>query len=57
MQIADQKNTTTIGWKFPKKFWLDNLIELCERTAHYGFFIVPTRYLTDVVALQIKKQA
>lgn len=25
------------GWKFPKDFWLANLMELCERAAYYGF--------------------
>ena len=28
------------GWKFPKDFWLANFMELCERAAYYGFFIV-----------------
>ncbi len=36
-------------WKFPKEFWLANLMELLERAAYYGFFIVLTLYLTDVV--------
>lgn len=36
-------------WKFPKEFWLANLMELCERAAYYGFFIVLTLYLTDIV--------
>jgi len=36
-------------WKFPMDFWLANLMELCERAAYYGFFIVLTLYLTDVV--------
>ncbi len=38
-----------IGWKFPKEFWLANFMELCERAAYYGFFIVLTLYLTDLV--------
>lgn len=38
-----------IGWKFPKEFWLANVMELCERAAYYGFFIVLTLYLTDIV--------
>ncbi len=37
------------GWKFPKEFWLANFMELCERAAYYGFFIVLTLYLTDLV--------
>ena len=35
-------------WRFPKQFWLANLMELCERAAYYGFFIVLTLYLTDI---------
>jgi dipeptide/tripeptide permease len=37
------------GWKFPKDFWLANFMELCERAAYYGFFILLTVYLTDLV--------
>ncbi len=38
-----------LNWKFPKDFWLANLMELCERAAYYGFFILITVYLTDLV--------
>lgn len=38
-----------LTWRFPKEFWLANLMELCERAAYYGFFIVLTLYLTDIV--------
>jgi len=41
--------STKLGWKFPKDFWLANLMELCERAAYYGFFILLTVYLTDLV--------
>lgn len=44
-----------IGWKFPKEFWLANLMELCERAAYYGFFIVLTLYLTDIVGFNDKE--
>ena len=37
------------SWKFPKDFWLANFMELCERAAYYGFFVVLTLYLTDMV--------
>jgi Dipeptide/tripeptide permease len=37
------------GWRFPKAFWVANLVELLERAAYYGFFIAVTLYLTDVV--------
>jgi dipeptide/tripeptide permease len=33
-------------WRFSKEFWLANLMELCERAAYYGFFIVLTLYLS-----------
>jgi dipeptide/tripeptide permease len=46
--IADQ-SAAKLGWKFPKDFWLANLMELCERAAYYGFFILLTVYLTDLV--------
>lgn len=36
-------------WRFPKEFWLANMMELCERAAYYGFFIVLTLYLTRIV--------
>ncbi|MGK9477406.1 MFS transporter [Melioribacter sp. OK-6-Me] len=48
-----EKNSKTVtagqSWKFPKEFWLANFMELCERAAYYGFFIVLTLYLTDIV--------
>ena len=49
--MADVVNGTQqkLSWKFPKDFWLANLMELCERAAYYGFFIVLTLYLTDIV--------
>ena len=37
------------SWKFPKDFWLANGMELCERAAYYGFYILLTVYLTDIV--------
>ena len=43
------------SWKFPKEFWLANLMELCERAAYYGFFIVLTLYLTDIVGFTDKE--
>lgn len=38
-----------LNWKFPKDFWLANVMELCERAAYYGFYILLTVYLTDIV--------
>jgi dipeptide/tripeptide permease len=43
------------SWRFPKEFWLANLMELCERAAYYGFFIVLTLYLTDIVGFNDKE--
>ena len=43
------ETTQRPGWSFPKDFWLANLMELCERAAYYGFFILLTVYLTDLV--------
>ncbi|MFH1196134.1 MAG: MFS transporter [bacterium] len=43
------------SWKFPKDFWLANFMELCERAAYYGFFIVLTLYLTDIAGFNDKE--
>lgn len=43
------------SWRFPKEFWLANVMELCERAAYYGFFIVLTLYLTDIVGFTDKE--
>ncbi len=37
------------GWSFPKEFWLANFMELLERAAYYGFFIIITLYLTNII--------
>lgn len=36
-------------WRFPLSFWTANLIELCERAAYYGWFIMLAEFLTSVV--------
>ncbi|HNW36202.1 MAG TPA: MFS transporter [Candidatus Ozemobacteraceae bacterium] len=46
---------TAETWKFPKEFWLANFMELCERAAYYGFFIVLTLFLTDIVGFSDKE--
>jgi dipeptide/tripeptide permease len=38
-----------LSWKFPREFWMANFMELCERAAYYGFYILLTVYLTDIV--------
>ena len=49
------ENQKTISWKFPKEFWIANVMELFERAAYYGFFIVLTLYLTDIVGFNDKE--
>lgn len=44
-----KKNNSGQSWRFSKEFWLANLMELFERAAWYGFFVVLTLYLTRVV--------
>ncbi len=41
--------TTRLSWKFPATFWTANVIELFERAAYYGMFIVLTLFLTRIV--------
>lgn len=43
------------SWKFPREFWLANVMELLERAAYYGFFIVLTLYLTRIVGFSDKE--
>lgn len=40
---------TDLSWKFPRVFWVANLIELFERAAYYGMFIALSLYLTNEV--------
>ncbi|MFZ1290838.1 MAG: MFS transporter [Melioribacteraceae bacterium] len=51
--MAEKKELET--WNFPKEFWLANLMELFERAAYYGFFIVLTLYLTNIVGFSDKE--
>jgi dipeptide/tripeptide permease len=41
--------TTGLTWRFPKTFWVANVIELFERAAYYGMFIALTLFLTREV--------
>ncbi len=34
---------------FPKAFWVANAVELLERAAYYGVFIVITLYLSRIL--------
>lgn len=40
---------TAATWRFPRAFWVANVIELFERAAYYGTFIALALFLTDVV--------
>ena len=40
---------TTQKIKFSKAFWVSNLVELFERAAYYGVFIVITLYLSRIL--------
>jgi len=42
-------NQTTTSWKFTRPFWTANIVELLERAAYYGMFIVITLYLSREV--------
>lgn len=55
MTAQETVNKSKPTWKFPKDFWLANFMELCERAAYYGFFIVLTLYLTDIVGFNDKE--
>lgn len=37
------------SWKFPRAFWVANTVELFERAAYYGVFIVITLYLSRIL--------
>ena len=41
---------TSIFRKFPRAFWIANVMEIFERMAWYGFFAVSSLYLTGAVA-------
>ena len=44
-EIAETKP----GWKFSKAFWVANSVEVLERAAWYGVFVVITLYLSRVL--------
>ncbi len=43
--MTDEK----LSWKFPREFWMVNFMELCERAAYYGFYVLLAVYLTDII--------
>ncbi|MBU0740794.1 MFS transporter [bacterium] len=44
-EIAETKP----GWKFSKAFWVANSVEVLERAAWYGVFVVTTLYLSRIL--------
>ena len=38
--------------KFSKAFWVANTVELLERAAYYGVFVVITLYLSNVLGFR-----
>ena len=53
--MPQTEKTKSISWKFPKDFWIANVMELFERAAYYSFFIVLTLYLTNIVEFSDKE--
>ena len=44
------KNNSSVGFGgFPRTFWIANSVELLERAAYYGVFIVITLYLSRIL--------
>lgn len=37
------------GWSFPRAFWVANCVEVLERAAWYGVFVVSTLYLSRIL--------
>lgn len=49
MTQTKQEQKGELTWKFSREFWTANGVELFERAAYYGMFIVLTLYLTNLV--------
>jgi dipeptide/tripeptide permease len=47
--MSQETQSTPTSWRFPRVFWVANLIELFERAAYYGCFIFLAVYLTEDV--------
>ena len=45
----NSKTSTSMLGEFPKTFWIANGVELLERAAYYGVFIVITLYLSRIL--------
>ena len=45
----EKKSDSGLTWRFPRVFWVANVIELFERAAFYGMYIYIALYLTNEV--------
>ena len=45
----DETKASATQVKFPRSFWIANAVELLERAAYYGVFIVITLYLSRIL--------
>ena len=45
----NNNNASKMTLGFPKMFWIANSVELLERAAYYGVFVVITLYLSRVL--------
>lgn len=48
-EIRKKQSKKAETWKFPRAFWVANTVELFERAAYYGVFIVITLYLSRIL--------
>lgn len=47
--MTDKKQNQSAKYKFTRAFWVANSVELLERAAYYGVFIVITLYLSRIL--------
>src|SRR5210317_2167014 len=47
--MMNNNNSATYIGGFPRTFWTANFVELLERAAYYGVFIVITLYLSRIL--------
>lgn len=47
--MAEVNQNQSVKYKFTKAFWVANTVELLERAAYYGVFIVITLYLSRIL--------
>ena len=47
--MTDSATPQNPGWRFPRAFWTANAVEVLERAAWYGVFVVITLYLSRIL--------